>query len=112
MVASTTFVPGVTELVREPTTTFWVDDAVLVGVLLKLDWVVVPPAFCCSKRFYNVIIQELGEETPTKHHSHYTVIWPVNLNNFSSVISIHNMTKSGLSVLIGLNFECQSLSFR
>lgn len=62
MVASTTFVAGVTGLVREPTTTFWVDDAVLVGVLLTLDWVVVPPVFCCSKRFYNVIIQKLVEK--------------------------------------------------
>lgn len=60
--ASTTFVPGVTGVVREPTTTFWVDEAVLVDVLLKLDWVVVPPAFCCSNRFYNVISQKLGEK--------------------------------------------------
>lgn len=44
LVASTTFVPGVTGLVREPTTTFCVVDPVLVGVLVVLT--VLPPGFC------------------------------------------------------------------
>lgn len=60
LVVRTTFVPGVTGLLSEPTTSFGVEDAVLVDVLL-VDWLVTAAAFCCSKRFCGEINKQINK---------------------------------------------------
>lgn len=57
LVVITTFGAEVTWPLTEPTTTFWVVVPGVVGVLVKVDVLLVLLGFCCSSRFCNTVIE-------------------------------------------------------